>query len=144
MDSRPSSSTNIKIPSKYVKLQSNKSILKCCRLHSLKNDSHGQYSQILHGLEKLVLSQGPFYVVFQSYEGMQWDDQKHHQLKTTWLHYTTILSRSIKNMELVSSLHNRGKNELNCISGLNWLSAVFLLVRKPFSGISVMMHVKSS
>ena len=41
---------------------------------------------------------------------------KHYKPKINRLHYTTILSKSLKGLELVSSLHNKGKSELEIIA----------------------------
>ena len=42
-------------------------------------------------------------------------NSKQGRLKICRWHYTTILSKSKKGLELVSSLHNRGKNKLEII-----------------------------
>ena len=74
------------------------------------------------------------FAVFYSFEGVPWDNQsnKYHLIKINMLHYTVLLSKSKNSLELVSSLHNRAKNQfekvvIGCTNP--WPSFILILLK---------------
>ena len=102
--------------------------------------------KILHDLKDWVLNQSLFLFTnslqlvknqlwrVYSFEGVPWDNQsnKYHLIKINILHYTVLLSKSKNSLELVSSLHNRAKNQFEkvVIGCTNPWPSFILILRK--------------